>query len=481
MENSKIITRLRILSKQEMKDFILFADSPYFNSNAALIRLLKYLQKYHPDLKGTKLAKELVYRKVFPEKAVFKEKRLNDLMSQLFKLSEDFLAFDHFKKSPVARAKQEFLSYREKGMNKDFSKAAIKFKRVIEATPASEEYHFNLFLVNKELFIEQAENKVESLNAVFHHLDQYFIQEKLLFAVFAKNRERLLKEQFDFIAWDKLTDDKLKLSDLATFFSNVQEIIANENIYEIKNLINAFKAQKKILSQRLAYCIFIIILNIMLRKFQEIEDEATPIIFDLYKFSVAENFLSFNDEIHSNTFYNACIFAGKMNESQWLEDFILNYQDKIYPKKDKENTINIVSASILFERTINSIDLKEIARVIVEMNTLSFTDLHYTYMVKVQLARLHYSEFIIADNYEYFEYLINFCKNFESQLYRDSKTNKSRVTMFLNFSKTVKKLATYKYEERMEKITDLKKEITSSKLLFAKQWLIKKIGEAIRK
>lgn len=219
----------------------------------------------------------------------------------------------------------------------------------------------------------------------------------------------------------------------------------------------------------------------MLRKFQEIEDEATPIIFDLYKFSVAENFLSFNDEIHSNTFYNACIFAGKMNESQWLEDFILNYQDKIYPKKDKENTINIVSASILFERTINSIDLKEIARVIVEMNTLSFTDLHYTYMVKVQLARLHYSEFIIADNYEYFEYLINFCKNFESQLYRDSKTNKSRVTMFLNFSKTVKKLATYKYEERMEKITDLKKEITSSKLLFAKQWLIKKIGEAIRK
>lgn len=478
MENSKLIKRLRILSEQEMKDFILFADSPYFNSNAALTRLLKYLQKYHPELEGTKLSKALVYKKVFPEKGIFKEKRLNDLMTQLFKLSEDFLAFDRFKKSEVARAKQEFLSYREKGMDKDFSKAAIKLKKAIEAEPENEEYHFELFLLNKELFIEQGEDKVKSLNAVFHHLDQYFIQEKLLFAAFAKNREKLLREEFNISLLDLITSEQLEKEGLSAFFSNLRQVLITENIEEIKCLIDEFKLQIEKLSKRLSYCILILILNILVIKHREIENRVTTIIFDLYKFAVAEKLIPFNNKISESTFINICILAAKMAEKEWLKNFMANCQDKIIPQKNRENTVNIATASVLFEWTRNSRNLKEIAEIVVEMNTLSFTDLRYSHMLKVKLAQLHFGELLIKKDYESFDYLINFCKNFETQLYRDKKTVKLKITAFLNFSKSIKKLAIYIFENNPEKIIELKSKITSDSL-FAKKWLLQKAGEAI--
>ena len=480
MENSKLIKRLRILSEQEMKDFILFADSPYFNSNAALTRLLRYLQKYYPDLKGTKISKELVYKKVFPEKGVFKEKRLNDLMSHLFKLSEDFLAFDRFKQSPVSRTRQEFLSYREKGMNRDFSKTAIKLKKTIEAAPESEEYHFELFLLNKELFIEQGEDKVKSLNAVFHHLDQYFIQEKLLFAAFAKNRERALKEEYAIHFLDSIPEKELKEKELPILFSNLRRVLASENIDKIKSLIDEFKIQKEKLSQRLSYCILILILNILMRKHKEIEAEMTPLIFDLYKFAVAKQIIPFNNEINESTFINICTFSEKMKEKVWLGNFIISCQDKIIPKRNRRNTINIARASVLFEQTRNSSDLTEIAEVVIEMNTLFFTDLRYTYMVRVKLIQLHFSEFSIKKDYESFDYLVNLCKNFESQLYRDNKTSEPRIIALLNFSKLIKKLTTYIFDSKPEKIIELKSQIVADSL-FAKHWLLQKAGEAIIK
>ncbi len=479
MEKSKLTNRLRIFSAQEMKDFILFADSPYFNSNAALTRLLKYLQKYHPDLKSKKLSKELVYKKIFPEKGVFKEKRLNDLMSHLFKLSEDFLAFNRFKKSPVARSKQEFLSYRERGMNKDFSKTAVKLKRAIEAAPANEEYHFELFLLNKELFIEQGEDKVQSLNAVFHHLDQYFIQEKLLFAAFAKNREKYMKEQYEVNYLDVFTDKQLITADLAIYFSNLRQVIATEDIETIKSLIGDFKRHKEKLSQRLSYCLLILILNILMRKLQEDENKVTSVIFNLYKFAVDENFILFNNKINDSTFANICIIAEKMEERVWQKDFILNYQDKVFPIENRQNTISFVRAFILFNQAKDSMSSKKIAEAIIEMNTLSFTDFRYTYTVRIQLIKLHFNDFLLEKNYESFDFLTNFCKNFENQLYRDYKISNPRVTMYLNFSKSVKKLATYIFDKKNEKIIELKEQIMSLDSLFARQWLNKKIGEAI--
>lgn len=477
MEKSKILSRLRLFSKQQMNDFVLFAESPYFNKNTPLVRLLKYLSKYHPKLEGTKVSKPLVYKKIFPEKDTYKRKRLDDLMSHLFKLSEDFLAFDRFKQSPVARTKQELLSYREMGMNNDFSKVAIKLEEVIKTEPANENYHFELFLLNKELFIEQEKDKVKSLNAVFYHLDQYFIQEKLLFAAFAKNREKVYNEEYTINFLELLLSKQAEKEGLSLFFANIREVLLTEDIDDIKNLIGEFKQQQCQLGKRLSYCILIPIQNILMRKYQKIGNTVTPVIFDLYKLAVAKDFISFNGKINGSTFFNVCTFAEKMEARKWQEEFIANYKNEIFPLEDRDNIINLVHTSILFEQAKNSSDLKKIAETIVEMNTLFLTDLRYAYMVRVQLIKLHYSEFSIKKDYDALEYLKNSCQNFEIQLYRDYKTSNPKVELYLNFSKSVKKMATYIFEKNFEKVENLKRELISSDSLFAQQWLIQKVGE----
>ena len=277
MENSKIIARLRILSEQEMKDFILFADSPYFNSNAALSRLLKYLQKYHPDLKGTKLAKELVYRKVFPEKAVFKEKRLNDLMTQLFKLSEDFFAFDRFKKSPLIRKRHELISYREHNMKNDFDKSTTStgVKKLLEKETQNEYCLVEKYLLEKEIVLFQSaqatKQKERQFEPVLNALDYFYFREKLIFATITKNREKTLTRSYNISLLKEISNITVNAKsekDFNHFLVRFIEVQDSEDKVELEKLIAIYKEISSSLSLRYAQMILYIFINIFSRKFR---------------------------------------------------------------------------------------------------------------------------------------------------------------------------------------------------------------------
>ena len=389
MENSKIIARLRILSEQEMKDFILFADSPYFNSNAALTRLLKYLQKYHPDLKGTKLTKELVYKKVFPEKAVFKEKRLNDLMSQLFKLSEDFLAFDKFKKSPVSRVRHELLAYRDNKMDKSFQKTAMKAEKILEQERNEEHYYLEQYLLNKEIFhhsgTERHRVNMKSLEEMKKHLDKFLITEKNQLVIITKNREKVLNEKHEILLFDSLQEELKSLvesNDVMHFSTRIAKVIETEEDNLLFELCEKYKIVQPSLSFRASQNYLFTLLNILARKLREGYEKINSLIFSLYAYAFENNLLLQNGRLTETTFINICMIAGKEGKREWQEKFFKEYQNYIFPEQSRNDSVVLARAFIIFESIQNVQDSSKIKEAILLINQLNLKSTPYIYRVK---------------------------------------------------------------------------------------------------
>ena len=110
MRKSKLITLLKIFSKEEMKDFEKFIASPYFNNGRNFKPFYKILKKYYPDFESPELTEENIFKELYPNK-VFETKKSSVttrvLFSQMTALAEKFLIYDHIEKQDYHLAERE--------------------------------------------------------------------------------------------------------------------------------------------------------------------------------------------------------------------------------------------------------------------------------------------------------------------------------------------------------------------------------------
>lgn len=486
MEKSKLLSRLRLFSKETMADFILFAESPYFNSNAALTRLLKYLQKYHPEFPRAKVAKPLVYKKIFPKKDIYKEKRLNDLMSIVFKFSEDFFAFEQFKKSPVSRARHELLAYRDNNMDKDFQKTVLKMEKILATQIKDENYYLEQYLLNKEVFqnpaTERTNQAFEKLMISLSNLDTFFVFEKINLAATLENRAKVYNEKYTVKFLKELKQEARELSkthEELAFAGRILKVIETEDISLTKELCNEFEAIQPKLNYKTSQIYLFTLLNILSRKFRTGNNEVTAYIFSLYKLGDNKGILLQNGKISLPTFNNICVAAVKEGEKEWQQMFFDKYKNSIHPPESRDDAINLAKASVLFEELIVSGERHKIKEIIIIIQNLNFQNKAYTYKVKSQLLRLYFINFTTTKTFEELDFLLYFCKAFEIQLNRDTTWASKRKEVFLTMSNYTKRLAKYIYNNDKKKIEALITELQSSSDFFTRSWIMKSAEEAI--
>lgn len=98
MLTSKFISLLRTFSKEEVKNFDNYIKSPYFNKSEAPIKLYAVLLPSFPDFDNFK--PEKAFKKAFPHKPTYNEAYLRNVLSDLYKLAEDFLGLEATRTSP---------------------------------------------------------------------------------------------------------------------------------------------------------------------------------------------------------------------------------------------------------------------------------------------------------------------------------------------------------------------------------------------
>ena len=87
---------LKTLQKEDLKNFDNFINSPYHNSNKALIALYNSLRKFHPHYSAEKLSYEYLYKKLYPGKK-FSERTIKNRLTEFAQLLRDFLVNERSK------------------------------------------------------------------------------------------------------------------------------------------------------------------------------------------------------------------------------------------------------------------------------------------------------------------------------------------------------------------------------------------------
>lgn len=158
MLKSKAIDIIKSFSKTEFDRFKKFVESPYFNTNAGIVRLVSVLESYHPDYNSEGLTEELLYKKVYAGNK-FSYSLMRNLMSELLHLSESFLINNRFN-NDILKHPSNIIDLLDELQNRDISN------------------HFKLRLKNAEKMIKKEKfdsslykNNVQLINFILD--DEY--------------------------------------------------------------------------------------------------------------------------------------------------------------------------------------------------------------------------------------------------------------------------------------------------------------------
>jgi hypothetical protein len=90
MHKSKFIDIVKTFSRDELKQFKDFVNSPYHNSNKNVIKIYDIIRKHVPEFSSAFLEKENLFRAIYPGKK-YNDTVMRILSSDLLSLAEEFL------------------------------------------------------------------------------------------------------------------------------------------------------------------------------------------------------------------------------------------------------------------------------------------------------------------------------------------------------------------------------------------------------
>lgn len=98
MLKSTLLDIIRTFSKEELNKFEDFLRSPYFNKKDFIVEMFLEIKKYFPEFRNENLKRELVWKKLFPEKE-FNYGIMKNMIYELVKMSEKFITLESYGKN----------------------------------------------------------------------------------------------------------------------------------------------------------------------------------------------------------------------------------------------------------------------------------------------------------------------------------------------------------------------------------------------
>lgn len=158
MLKSKAIDILKTFSAEELKRFINFVNSPYFNNDKSIIRLAEAIRKHYPEFNSENLTDKYIYERVYG-KGKFSNSSLKNLMSELLSICEKFLFHERMSRDYLKNDNNSIellIEYRERNLENLFNSRSKKLGELLKKRK----------IENHEYFI--LSNKLEILNYQFH-------------------------------------------------------------------------------------------------------------------------------------------------------------------------------------------------------------------------------------------------------------------------------------------------------------------------
>ena len=102
MNRSKLIPILKSFSKDEIREFDKFLDSPFFGCKKFVLNFYREIINYYPEFKDKDIAKDKIFKKLYGEKK-YNDALVRRIISDLIRFSEEYMAYKNFRNRKTFR------------------------------------------------------------------------------------------------------------------------------------------------------------------------------------------------------------------------------------------------------------------------------------------------------------------------------------------------------------------------------------------
>jgi hypothetical protein len=473
MIKSSAIEIIKTFSKEDFKSFLDLAESPYFNKNTNLVKLVKYLKKVSPGFKDESLKKEYVWNAIFSGRK-FSYGVMKNLIYELNKLAEKYLVLEDKESEKFSEGYKLLRQLKQRALIGQFEKKMKSYKLFVSKSKLRlgtiynsyllddlEQVYFQRFAPNKSSKYTTANSNKYLLSfffSTFFYINYNFLITSKIYSNLSPEY-KLIEQVVDFFEKSEIEKDVISKIYYTALYITVHPE-NEEKFYELKKL---FRENLNILDRRTSYNLGAIIFSYCKAQINKNEIKFLKEQFDLIDFILKNKVYTISDKDYfdPNLYVMIIEISLKLNKLNWCEKFIHTFKDRLNPV-NKENHKTLGKIFILRHKK----DYSSAFGLLSEFIPSNIQE--KIYMKKIEL-KLYYE----AGDYDRVLSLIKSNKEFISF---DKTLSEFISTAFSNFLIYLKKLLDIKINMDVKKfdlycLNNLKEEIINTEM-YDKIWLL---------
>ncbi|MCB0724521.1 MAG: hypothetical protein KDC73_07425 [Ignavibacteriae bacterium] len=475
MENIKLIKVLRSFDSKEMKRFGEFISSPYFNRSRLAISLFESLERYYPEFKNRNLTIEKIFAKIFP-KQKYDYHKINNVISDLYKLAEKFLAQMHFEKGEYYLERNVLMELRLKKLFGIYEqKMASYTKKLIERKAKDEDYFYYLYELNDEYLwyatIKKPNTELNILQTEFDHFLRYAVIRLLRFYNLMLHERNQNNYDYNLMMADEMIDflDKHPFSDVSIieiYKTTLLLLKTKEKKYYDKLWKLKEKHFKELNTEdaRLMY-IHLYDFAAYMVNFKG-EESYNKDMFAIYKEMLEEKFIT-PQSFHYADFMNVIKIACRNKEFAYAKE-VLSRFEPFFPENEKVNVSEFCHGTIKYCEG----DLKQALE---HFSKTNFQNFIFKVQVKILLLKIYYTLGMTEQVYQMVD-------TFKHYVAREKNLLQEHRDAYIDFLNCMVKLNKIKSEPVKDHSFEMKKlikeadNITYNPFLI-KSWLLEEVNK----
>lgn len=465
VKNSRLITLLSSLNKDEFKELKDFVYSPFHNKNTKVMQLFDVLEKYYPEFASPRLSRETLHTKIFKGQS-FNDLDIRRTMSQLYQVAENYVGWREMTRKTTDLKLAQMRTLRNRGLQKHFEKSSREAGAILEKEKRDLNYYYNLYNIEQERenFKEQfgGRRSETRLQEVSDSLDIFFMANKLKQSCTVFSYEQVFKHRYDIQLTQEVLD-LLNKKNINTPLVNLYRfglltMIEPDNETHYLQLKQLLKSTPN-LDPKEERNIHVLGQNYCIRNVNKGKTEYFNELFELYKLGLEKEVIQSDLSQFPPAFKNIVSTGLKVKEYQWVENFIYQYANLI-EEDNQADYKNFNLARLCFDQQ----RFKEARQF---LQGVEFKDLFVTLNARVLLIKIYYE----LDQLDLLEHQL---KSFDHYIARQ-KNLSYHATIFKNVVRYISRMVKLDYNKQKD-VNKLIEKIKSEKALTERDWLLAKIA-----
>lgn len=466
MRKTKAFQLLQTFSKWELIHLDKFLNSPFFNKREDVISLFNFLIQ-EKEKKKSNLSKENTFSNVYPN-GEFDQKKLYLLISYLFKLMEQFLAFREMSNNKSLFKLYLGKAYRQKQQPENFQRVLKEGKRILKKQPLRDRNYlrelYDFDFEHYDFIDSKSGDTKNTLQELADSFDVMYIAEKLKQFCFQVSHQNIINKDYTSnlgYAILQLLEEKPQLLEFPAihiYYLCYQVTTSGEEKY-----FHLLRKVMDIHSQNFTTTelrnINLLAINFCIKRMNSGVPEYIREGFELYRSGLKVGLLLENGEISRFTFNNVSVLGIKIGEFDWVEDFIKEYRNKL-PIQDRKSIYQYQLAKLRYEQK----RYKEAMQLLATFN--SKDDYLINLAAKYTLMKIYYE----LNELNSLEYLIDSTRTY---LRRKDKLAEHHKKYYKDIIKLFKRLINLRSGEKAK--SDFKERVMLIKVKSVRDWFLEQI------